>query len=50
MSEESAPPPRPLPPRSVGDQIAGALTWFGPVRIASTVVAVAVVAGGAEGA
>ncbi len=46
MSEESAPLPRPLPPRSIGDHIAGALTWFGPVRIASTMAAVAVVVGG----
>ena len=46
MSEEPSPPPRPLPPRSVREHVGGLLTWFGPVRIISTVLAVAIVVGG----
>lgn len=45
MSEASL-PPRPSPPRSLRDQAVGWLAWIGPIRIVSTVIAVAVVSAG----
>lgn len=46
MSEAPSLPPRPAPPRNLREQASGWLTWFGPVRIASTAVAVAIVVAG----